>query len=262
MTESTWKVVPLSQGQLLDVSPEDVLEGGLYRKCNTYKGGGGYDQFPTICEKKLGLANQHEQFIVQLFGCHLDCPYCYVTRQGVWGEPVLVSDFDLFSAFELSGQQVFHMMGGAPAIHMSKWPRFLARFARWFPENVFHSDLLLTERSYNKRTLHEIAQYRNVLLAVDIKGMTEEEHQMNTRKSFKNKLFWRNLFFITTINVPFYITFTNVSEMSQRRFWNRYLKMFPKQAAEQKELAFSIDLIEYKALPHVDKVLWGGESRA
>lgn len=42
-----WPVVPLSEGQLKDVNPADILEEGLYRKCDTYRGGGGYDQFPV-----------------------------------------------------------------------------------------------------------------------------------------------------------------------------------------------------------------------
>jgi hypothetical protein len=32
-----WPVVPLCEAQLKDVRPEDVLEGGLYRKCDTGK---------------------------------------------------------------------------------------------------------------------------------------------------------------------------------------------------------------------------------
>jgi hypothetical protein len=43
-----WKVVPLSPGQLLDVRPEDILNDGHFRRCNTYRGGGGYDQFPRL----------------------------------------------------------------------------------------------------------------------------------------------------------------------------------------------------------------------
>jgi hypothetical protein len=33
---SNWPVVPLSEKQLKDVNPEDILENGLYRKCNIY----------------------------------------------------------------------------------------------------------------------------------------------------------------------------------------------------------------------------------
>jgi hypothetical protein len=65
-----WKVVPISKYQQLDVNHLVLLDGGAFRKCNTYKGGGGYDQFPAICERRLGK-RLHQQFIVQLYGCNL-----------------------------------------------------------------------------------------------------------------------------------------------------------------------------------------------
>ncbi len=61
-----WKVVPISKGQKKDVRKEDLLEGEHFRKCSTYRGGGGYDKFPEYCEKILGVRHS-EQFIVQLF---------------------------------------------------------------------------------------------------------------------------------------------------------------------------------------------------
>ena len=39
-----WSVVPLCKNQLKDVDPKDILENGLYRLCDTYKSGGGYDK--------------------------------------------------------------------------------------------------------------------------------------------------------------------------------------------------------------------------
>ena len=50
-------VVPLCEAQLMDVNPLDILNNGLYRKCNTYKGGGGYDKFPEIYNAKIGRAH-------------------------------------------------------------------------------------------------------------------------------------------------------------------------------------------------------------
>ena len=43
--QSVWPVVPLCKAQLEDVNPLDVLNDGLYRRCNKYKFGGGYDKF-------------------------------------------------------------------------------------------------------------------------------------------------------------------------------------------------------------------------
>ena len=86
-----WPIVPLCKKQLLDINLNDILENGLYRLCNTYKGGGGYDKFPVIYEKRYGINPGGNQFVVQLYGCPLKCSYCYVTINGIWGDPIYVT---------------------------------------------------------------------------------------------------------------------------------------------------------------------------
>jgi len=252
-----WKVVPLSTGQLLDVNPEDVLENGLYRKCNTYRGGGGYDQFPIICRKRLGVKEANRQFVVQLYGCHLDCPYCYVTRAGVWGHPNKVSSTTLLDAFERSQQEVFHLMGGAPAIYLSQWADLIKKFNNRFPMNIFHSDFLLTEKKYAVKILKVLASMRMTLFVVNVKGTTQREHYNNTRKPWREDLFWENLVNLTQTEVPYYVTFTNVAKEHQETFWDRYGQVLPRAMEEQREDAFTIDLIDYEAVAHVDNVEWG-----
>ena len=86
------------------------------------------------------------QFVVQLYGCNLDCPFCYVTRRGVWDTPIKVSTDALVRAYALSGANVFHLMGGAPALQMKFWPELLDALG---PDILFHSDLMLTETRYD-----------------------------------------------------------------------------------------------------------------
>ncbi|PZP71742.1 radical SAM protein [Methylorubrum populi] len=253
-----WKVVRLSEGQLRDVRPEDVLEDGWFRFCETYRGGGGYDLFPDIARRRFGYAH-HCQFVVQLLGCHLDCPYCYVTREGVWGEHRKFTSLDLVDAFNRAfaehGTTVFHLMGGAPALQLKQWPDLLATFrARADERCVFHSDLLLTEAPYDEAVLHEIAR-PNCLYAVDVKGLTQEEHLKNTRKPFNEELFWSNLDKIERFRLPYYLTFTAVSE--QGAFWDRFKSLYSQSYEDRKAEAFTIDLIEYDAQPFVDRVPWG-----
>jgi uncharacterized Fe-S cluster-containing radical SAM superfamily protein len=246
---SNWKVVPICDYQKMDVRPEDLLNGGLYRKCETYRGGGGYDQFPAICEKRLGV-RAHTQFIVQLYGCNLDCPYCYVTRSGVWGQPVDCSTKDLVDAFVKSGQQVFHLMGGAPAIYLEQWPELVAAL----PTNaVFHSDFLLTELEYSNQTLHDLYTYakygRKMLFAVDVKGVTAADYEKNTRKPFKHRLFYDNLKKLVDNKINFYITYTNPDETFKPSFEYRLKYIFGEQIFED---SFTIPLIDYDATPFVD----------
>ena len=256
--KQSWKVVPLSRGQLLDVREEDILNEGLYRVCDTKRGGGGYDEFSEICMKRLGWESQY-QFIVQLFGCNLDCPYCYVTREGVWGKYEKVSTKQLVDAFVKSDLHVFHLMGGAPALSIHRWPELIGNLARkrqltrrtW----VFHSDLMLTELDYPPDVLNYLkSEQGRVLLAVNIKGYDNEEWIANTRKQPNWQRFERNLRLLAFTGVPFYITFTNVSQENISRFWVDHQYLASTEF-------FNIDLIDYNAIKHVDDVPWGGGSR-
>ena len=245
----------------MDVRPEDILADGLFRKCSTYRGGGGYDQFPKICEKRLGKSYS-EQFLVQLFGCNLDCPYCYVTRAGVWGTPVEKTTAELIDAFVESQQQTFHLMGGAPALQIDQWSELIQALKMRCPAAVFHSDIMLTERPYKKSWLAEIKDVgKNTLFAVDVKGLDAEEHLRNTRKPFLEKLFWENLAKIEEARLNFYFTFTNVKPDNIDKFWEKSDRLFGRSfLSRQLSDAFSIDLIEYDALPYVDEVPWGAQN--
>lgn len=241
-----WKVVPICDYQKLDVRSDDLLNGGHFRKCETYRGGGGYDQFPVICERRLGR-RLHSQFVVQLYGCNLDCPYCYVTRSGIWNPWVNYSSNDLIKAFVESGQEVLHLMGGAPAIYLDFWPLIIDILP---PGAVFHSDFLLTEHEYNDFTLKSLAKWSDrCLFAVDIKGVTPEDYARNTRTPSKFPMFWRNLELLVKHGVPFYLTFTNPDREHYPAFCEDLVRRFGPEIMKD---SFIIDLIDYDALPYVD----------
>ena len=126
-----WPVVPLCKNQLKDVRPEDVLNNGLYRKCDIYRGGGGYDQFNKIWEKRKGYRISPKQFVVQLAGCPLHCPYCYVTPDGINGKVVFKTTDEILTDYKDSNLQVFHLMGGAPALYLSHWGIWWHRSRNW-----------------------------------------------------------------------------------------------------------------------------------
>lgn len=246
-----WPVVPLSQGQMMDVREEDVLNNGLYRKCSTYRGGGGYDQFPYICERRFGQ-KMSNQFIVQLQKCVLDCHYCYVTRAGVWGPPEDKSTDDLVNDFLLSGQEVFHLMGGAPAIYLDRWPALIDAVMEAKPDAIFHSDLMLIEGSYKPETLKALCRDR-CLFAVNIKGLDDEDWYKNTRIPPKWDLFWGNWRLLQWLGLPYYTTFTGVPHDKVDDFWIEA----SKHGIEKDSDSYIIDLIEYEATSHVDDVKWG-----
>lgn len=243
-----WKVVPLSKGQLLDVNLNDILEYGLYRKCDTYKGGGGYDSFPKLAKSRFGVGNYNLQFVVQLYGCNLDCPFCYVTRAGVWGDYELIKTHQLVTSFNASRCNVFHLMGGAPAIVMHKWYELLQQLTAFAkPGWVFHSDLMLTESEYNRSVLADIS-HRQALYAVGIKGITLHTFYKNTRKEFNSRRFWDNLNKVEEMSVPYYPTFTNVPADERQLFWENFKERFGEnRAKEVRREELVIPLIKYKA---------------
>jgi uncharacterized Fe-S cluster-containing radical SAM superfamily protein len=243
-----WRVVPISKYQALDVRPEDLLSGGDFRKCETYRGGGGYDQFPAICERRLGR-RLHSQFVAQVLGCSLDCPYCYVTRTGVWGRWKDYTSERLVKAFEGSGQEVFHLMGGAPALYLDSWHEIISRLPG---QAVFHSDFLLVERPYRMHTLSYLARHRgSCLFAVSIKGTSREDFERNTRKPYQEELLWANLDRMVSAEVPFYLTFTNPDMSRYDEFCGRLRERFGEGVLAD---SFIIPLIGYRAVPFVDLV--------
>lgn len=241
-----WKVVPLCDKQLRDVNPDDVLCDGLFRKCNIYKGGG-YGKFSEIYRRRKGISDKefNNQFVVQLYGCPCKCPYCYVTEDGVWGSYALVSTESMLSAFYSSKLDVFHLMGGAPAIYIRRWIDIL----RELPKDVpFHSDLLLIEQTYRIDVLQELARYDNQLHAVSIKGCDSAEYKANTNITINWDLLWFNLGSLIDFGVPFYLTFTGMSQSSIEKFLRVLRMKFPTDYDSIIRDSFSIDLVHYKSL--------------
>ena len=252
-----WNVMRLCDAQLKDVNPHDVLCKGLYRKCRTYHSGGGYDKFPDIYISRFGdfvsldRRDLSSQFVVQLKGCPLRCPYCYVTREGVeTGECVGVSTDKLINDFYKSRCSVFHLMGGAPAIYMDKWMDIILGLEDGY---IFHSDLLLLEGEYDKEVVNSISYSgKNSLFAVSIKGSTCEEFRKNTGVDFNEELFWANFDIIVESKLDFYLTYTGMSKESIKRFEHKVKSWYGIANADWiLKDSFPIQLVKYKALGNI-----------
>lgn len=236
MSEVLFPVVPICEKQRRDVKDFDLLMGGLYRKCNTYKAGGGYDKFPEIYRKRTGMdaPNIENQFVVQLAGCPLDCDYCYVTREGVWGATVLISAEQLVEHFYKSGCGTFHLMGGAPALYLDKWTAILKLLDKTTP---FHSDFVLCEGIYDENILNELYRHRNGIYAVSIKGSRSFYEAMNVNFGMVAE----NMALIRNLGTKYYCTFTGMSKKAVTA-WKR---RFPLNNWKD---SFKIDIVEYEAL--------------
>lgn len=243
-----WPVVPLCEKQLRDVRQEDILNNGLYRKCNTYRGGGGYDRFESIYRRRFSLNNDlnlKDQFVVQLKGCVLSCPYCYVTQEGVDGLPVHKSSSEIVADFRNTGLKVFHLMGGAPGLYLSYWDEILSQLS---DDEVFHSDLLLLEGRYDLKILQELGAYSRQLIAVSIKGATEEEFSHNTGCLLNSALFWENFDVLLNSRIPFYLTYTGMGNDSIELFKQQVMDRYGNDADNILADSFAIQIIRYEAL--------------
>lgn len=221
--EYSFPVVPICDAQKLDVREEDLLMGGLYRKCNTYRGGGGYDQFNKIWKKRMGYSIDPTQFVVQLKGCPLNCPYCYVTREGVKGYSVRVTNYEMLFAYKESKCEVFHLMGGAPALYLHDWKSIADRV------KVFHSDFILVEHEYNINDLIGLPGLHAVSLKDSLIYSTD---QIN--------MIFRNLKKIVDSGIDFYLTFTGNDSM-KKDIVNYFGEWILRDS-------FVIDIVNYDAL--------------
>jgi len=241
-----WPVCPVQGRQLKDVREEDIF--GNFRFCDTYRGGGGYDQFPKIA-KKRGLTCKGDigtQFVVQLYGCPLRCSYCYVTGDGVRGK------FETYTSERLLGAYgrafiarqagVFHLMGGAPAIYHRHWPELLDHLD--LDNMIFHSDLMLVEGSYDVYALRH-SNRDNTLYAVNIKGVDAEDHFRNTGRKLDEEQFWFNLHCVVDSDINFYFTFTNPNREHLLPFMDRLAARYGDSVLDN---CFMIDLVNYEAL--------------
>lgn len=214
-----WPVVPICNRQKLDINEQDLLFNGIFRKCNIYKGGGGYDKFSEIYKERFNYTPNPTQFVVQLKGCHLNCWYCYITRDGINGQPKYINSGALIEYYKNTSLEVFHLMGGAPALYLENWKEIADKV------KIFHSDFLLIEKLYKSKWVKDLPR----LHAVSLKNF-----------NVNDKLLFKNMDTLINCGVNFYLTFTGTpiyKNKIKQRYGNHIL-----------DDAIYIDIINYKAI--------------
>lgn len=233
MIDFLWPVVPVCDRQRRDVRKEDLLVDGLFRRCHVGRAGAGYDKFPVIAEHRGYGVRLDKQFIVQLYGCPLQCDYCYVTQDGVTGDAVRVSTRTLTDTFLTSDCRVFHLMGGAPAFYLSHWRELTCALPS---AAVFHSDFLLIEGHYEDDALLGMPG----LHAVNFKS-----NAVYQASNVNYDLMWRNFDRLVACKVDFYVTFTDVPEAEKMHIVDRITENYGMRFLRD---AFDILIRRYKAL--------------
>ena len=283
MKDVLFPIVPLCEKQLRDVREEDRVYVGnmpLARTCRIDKAGGGYDKFRDIFLYRFGVDTGPDHFIAQLYGCTHDCPWCYVTVDGVWGDALGLKVRELVNLVhgvndkrEAAGSalahdavagtarktlpkiQVLHLMGGAPALYLNSWP---ALYHEIITSNlIFHSDFLLDEGLYNVHVLECLANMDKEYGPEGLYGKygltgihPYPAHQLHA-VSFKpgaplSRLQLANLRALHESGLPFYVTFTGMQEEEIQARKAQVLEFgLPESVFND---SFSITLKHYKAL--------------
>ena len=260
MKEIMFPVVPLCEKQLRDVREEDrVYVNGcpVARTCRIDKAGGGYDKFRDIFLFRFGVDTGPDHFIAQLYGCTHDCPWCYVTVDGVWGDALGLKTRELVNLVHMVNEKreqkikVFHLMGGAPALYLNSWPVLYHELA--LCDLYFHSDFLLDEGLYNIYALEYLANmdkdYGANVNPIG-KGNARANGQLHA-VSFKpgsplSRLQLANLRSLHVSGLPFYITFTGMQEEEIQARKKQVIEYgLPESIFND---SFAITLKHYKAL--------------
>ena len=190
--------------------------------CNTHSS----DQFPTIAKKrgllhKLIKGDLNKQFVVQLHGCIVKCPYYHTIKSS---KPTkyyfneLVEEFG--RAYKEHNVGVFHMVGGAPSLLMKDWCSIPMHL---FPFHLFTSNLLLTEGKYDSSVLYTMG-IKNALYTINIKGVNSIDYKKNTGVNIDWLLFWNNFDKVLKSKLQFYVVFTNPDPEGIDKFKEKIFK--------------------------------------
>lgn len=92
--------------------------------------------------------------------------------------------------------------------------------------------MLLLERDYEEDEVLAAAHPR-AIYAVDIKGLDARELYRNTHRKIRcaDEMMWRNIDVLERCSLPYYFTFTNVSDENELGFWRRFGELYPEQLA-------------------------------
>jgi uncharacterized Fe-S cluster-containing radical SAM superfamily protein len=134
--------------------------------------------------------NNH--FIVQVSGCPLSCPYCYVDNlkpDRFYTSKELVNKFIHFKK-QFNNINVFHLMGGAPGVFCSVWPDLRSELdLSGSTDVILFSDVIFVEEFFFNKKPWDFLNIKNFLLTGCLKGTNRKNFFDNTKHDlFENAL--------------------------------------------------------------------------
>lgn len=174
------------------------------------------DKSPFRMAKIFGgnWQDYNNHFIVQVAGCPLKCPYCYVDNLKadlLMTAKELVSRFIKFKKetepkFNIK-LKVLHFMGGAPAIYCEFWKELRNSLdKKGLKDIILFSDVILVENYFFKNKPWKFLKLHHFILTGCLKGTNKDNFIKNTGydlfqqslKELKNYLSAKN-FYLTLI---------------------------------------------------------------
>ena len=149
--------------------------------------------------------NHH--FVIQLSGCLLDCPYCYVDNLEKDTSFSAISMVELYKAIRREALtnfgvsiKVLHVMGGAPAVYCEFWPELREELdSQGYDNVVIFSNVILVEAIAGVEPWLHMNLPRFIVEGC-LKGTNRENFKQNTN---------RDLFVLAKLSLKEYLPLEN-----------------------------------------------------
>jgi len=203
------------------------------------------DKSPYRMAKMFGgtWAAYNNHFVVQVAGCPLDCPYCYVDNLEPDIDVSAVTLVALFKAFRDQAAvdfkvplNVFHLMGGAPAVYCKFWPELREELDHQGCEDVvLFSNTILVERHAHQVCPWEYMKLPRLIVEGCLKGTNPNNFWRNTGKDW---------FYYAVAELALYVLYGNF----YLTLINHDVKDLPwVYSSMEKDRVDLLTVVEYKA---------------
>jgi sulfatase maturation enzyme AslB (radical SAM superfamily) len=208
----------------------------IARVCTIIKDDGAYDnrndRSPYRMAELFGgnWKDYNNHFIIQVAGCPLKCWYCYIDNLKKDIEMSAQEMVDMFIEFRKDIKQkfnvdlnVFHFMGGAPAIYCEFWPILRETLDKNNLKNIIlFSDVIFVETYFYNVKPWNYMDLDNFIVVGCLKGTNKKNFKENTGKDLYSEALSELSNYIKFEN--FYLTLINYD----KNHLDNIYKLIPK----------------------------------
>lgn len=191
------------------------------------------DTSPRRIAKLFGgrWQDYNNHFVVQVSGCPLNCWYCYVEGESPSKNFTPQGLVDLFVQFRSAALDnfraavnVFHLMGGDPALYCTFWP--LLRYeldSRGMKNVILLSNTVLVEKATRGVQPWKYLDMNHFILSGCLKGVNRADFLKNTGKDLYHAAVSELKYYVRAKN--FYLTIVGHENLD----WDGLYALIPKE---------------------------------